>query len=178
MAGLVVALLLIAATHQAPVAGGQAAGTVRGIVQDARTGTALARALVAIEDGPSALTTPDGRYELAGVAAGPRRLSVSVVGYVFARRDIAVPAGGVVEIDVPLAEGTGTYSETVTVAADRFQTPEPGVATQQVLGSADIQNLRGVLADDPLRAVQVSRASSPATTCAASSACGAAASAA
>ena len=43
----------------------------------------------------------------------------------------------------------------MTVAADRFRTAEPGVASQQVLGSADIQNLRGVLADDPLRAVQV-----------------------
>ena len=41
------------------------------------------------------------------------------------------------------------------MAADRFRPAEPAVAAQQVLGSADIQNLRGVLADDPLRAVQV-----------------------
>ena len=41
------------------------------------------------------------------------------------------------------------------MAADRFRAAEPGVASQQMLGSADIQNLRGVLADDPLRAVQV-----------------------
>jgi hypothetical protein len=43
----------------------------------------------------------------------------------------------------------------VTVAVDRFHAPDPGVASQQVLGSAEIQNLRGVAADDPLRAVQV-----------------------
>lgn len=41
------------------------------------------------------------------------------------------------------------------MAADRFRPAETAVAAQQVLGSADIQNLRGVLADDPLRAVQV-----------------------
>ena len=58
-------------------------------------------------------------------------------------------------VTIPLSEGTGTYTETVTVAADRFRPAESAVAAQQVLGSADIQNLRGVLADDPLRAVQV-----------------------
>ena len=43
----------------------------------------------------------------------------------------------------------------MTVSADRFRQADPGAPAQQVLGSADIQNLRGVLADDPLRAVQV-----------------------
>ena len=78
-----------------------------------------------------------------------------MVGYILVRREVVVPAGGHVELMIPLSEGTGTYTETVTVAADRFRAAEPGVASQQVLGSADIQNLRGVLADDPLRAVQV-----------------------
>ena len=41
------------------------------------------------------------------------------------------------------------------MAADRFRPSEAAVARQQTLGSADIQNLRGVVADDPLRAVQV-----------------------
>ncbi len=43
----------------------------------------------------------------------------------------------------------------MTVTADRFRSADPGAPAQQVLGSADIQNLRGVLTDDPLRAVQV-----------------------
>ncbi len=41
------------------------------------------------------------------------------------------------------------------MTAGRFRSADPGAPAQQVLGSADIQNLRGVLADDPLRAVQV-----------------------
>jgi hypothetical protein len=156
--GAIAALLMALLPN--PAAAGQTVvpsepGTIRGRVADARTGAELARIAVMVEDGPTALTDDQGRYELTGVAAGARRLSVSVVGYVFVRRDVVVSPGAVIEVDIPLTEGTGTYTETVTVAAGRFHAPEPGVASQQVLGSAEIQNLRGVLADDPLRAVQV-----------------------
>ncbi len=59
-----------------------------------------------------------------------------------------------VDVTIALAGGTGVLSETVTVSADRFRYVDPGAPSQQVLGAAEIQNLRGVLADDPLRAVQ------------------------
>ena len=135
----------------------EARGTVQGMVLDAGTGTPLSRVLVADvtagEGGPSAVTGGDGRFEMA-VLAGVRRLRASVVGYSVAERAVTVVAGKVVEMTIPLAGGTG-YSEAVTVTADRFRSADPGAPAQQVLGSADIQNLRGVLADDPLRAVQV-----------------------
>jgi hypothetical protein len=86
---------------------------------------------------------------------GTHRLIVSVVGYILVQRDVPVGPGEIHTLTIPLAEGTGTYTETVTVTPDVFAAIHPGVAAQQVLGSADIQNLRGVLADDPLRAVQV-----------------------
>jgi hypothetical protein len=131
-------------------------GVVTGHVVDARTGAGLEKVLVLVESGgPSTQTDGTGAFRIPGVAAGPQRLYISVVGYILVRRDVVVPAGGAVDLTIPLSEGTGTYTETVTVAADRFRAAEPGVASQQVLGSADIQNLRGVLADDPLRAVQV-----------------------
>ena len=41
------------------------------------------------------------------------------------------------------------------MTAAPFRSAEPGAAVQQTLGSAELQVLRGVLADDPLRAVQV-----------------------
>jgi hypothetical protein len=135
---------------------GQDAGVITGHVVDARTGAALGKVLVLVEDGgPSTQTDSGGLFRLSAVPSGSRRLFVSVVGYILVRRDVVVPAAGTVDVTIPLSEGTGTYTETVTVAADRFRAAEPGVASQQVLGSADIQNLRGVLADDPLRAVQV-----------------------
>ncbi len=122
---------------------------------DAGTGAGLARVLVAVEDGgPSTHTDETGTFVLADVPPGRRKLFVSLVGYALTRRDIDVTAAGL-ELTIPLSEGTGTYTETVNVAADRFTAAEPAVAAQQVLGSADLQNLRGVLADDPLRAVQV-----------------------
>ena len=131
-------------------------GVVTGHVVDARTGAPLAKVLVVVEGLPLSTQSDDtGAFQLTKVPAGARRLFVSVVGYILVRRDIQVLAGTSLDITIPLSEGTGTYTEAVTVAADRFRQSEPGVASQQVLGSADIQNLRGVLADDPLRAVQV-----------------------
>ena len=134
----------------------QQPGVISGRVVDARTGAGLEKVVVLIEaGGPSTQTDATGAFRIPSVPPGRHRLYVSVVGYILVRREIQVPAGGVVDITIPLSEGTGTYTETVTVAADPFRTADPGVAAQQVLGSADIQNLRGVLADDPLRAVQV-----------------------
>ena len=134
----------------------QQPGGISGRVVDSRTGVGLDKVLVLVENGgPATQTDASGAFRMPSVPPGPHKLYVSVVGYILVRRDIQVPAGAVVDITIPLSEGTGTYTETVTVAADTFRTADPGVAAQQVLGSADIQNLRGVLADDPLRAVQV-----------------------
>ena len=102
-----------------------------GQVVDARTGAPVAQVLVAFEDVPnSAVTDADGRFVMQGLPAGTHRLRVSVVGYALFRRD-------------------------VTVSPDVFRTPPEPVPAASVLGSAELQNLRGVLADDPLRAVQV-----------------------
>jgi hypothetical protein len=78
-----------------------------------------------------------------------------VVGYILVRRTVDLAEGDVFDLRIPLTGGTGTYTETVTVTAAPFRIAEPGVAVQQTLGSAELQVLRGVLADDPLRAVQV-----------------------
>jgi hypothetical protein len=129
-------------------------GAIIGTVIDAGTGTPLSRVLVIDEgSGQSVLTDAEGRFELT-VPAGTRRLRVSVVGFVLVRREVDVTPGGRVEVRIPVTGGTGTYSETVTVTADAFHRTDSASSAQQALDSADIQNLRGVLADDPLRAVQ------------------------
>jgi hypothetical protein len=129
--------------------------TLQGIVVDARTGAPLPRIRVAVEGGRSVETGPDGRFVLPDLPAGAVRLSVSAVGYGLAQRTLEMVAGSVTEITIPLGEGAATYTETVTVSGERFRRPDPGVPAQQTLGSADLQNLRGVVADDALRAVQV-----------------------
>jgi hypothetical protein len=134
-------------------------GNVRGLVIDASTGAPLSRVRVAAdEEDPAArqtaVTDAEGRFELV-LGTGLRRLRVSVVGYALMSKEITVPDGGSIDVTLPLAGGAGTHTEEVTVSAERFRTVDPGAPAQQVLGSAEIQNLRGVLADDPLRAVQV-----------------------
>ena len=138
------------------LAAAQGAGaTVRGRVVDSVTGGPLEQVFVAVEStGLSARTDESGAFVLTNVAPGRHVLFVSVVGYALVRREIEVTTAGA-DVTVPLSEGTGGYAEAVTVAGDRFAPAEPAVPAQQFLGSADLQNLRGVLADDPLRAVQV-----------------------
>jgi len=152
---IVLALVLAVTTLEAQQ--NEPTGTLRGVVLDAATGGPLSRVLVADvtrdQSGISVVTGAEGQFELT-VPPGPRRLRASVVGYAVAERQVTVAAGEVVDVTIPLAGGTG-YSEAVTVSADRFRSADPGAPAQQVLGSADIQNLRGVLTDDPLRAVQV-----------------------
>ena len=122
---------------------------------DARTGAPLERVLVVMEDtGTSALTDAEGRFRLDGIPAGSHRLYVSVVGYALYRREV-VTGPGVPPLAVRLSEGTTAYNETVTVTPDVFRAPLDPVPSAHVLGSAELVNLRGVLADDPLRAVQV-----------------------
>ena len=122
---------------------------------DGRTGAPLEKVLVVVEDaGKSALTDADGRFSVDGLPPGPHRLYVSVVGYSLFRREVAT-GPGTAPVTVRLSEGTTAYSETVTVTPDVFRAPADPVPSSQVLGSAELLNLRGVLADDPLRAVQV-----------------------
>src|SRR4051812_34949667 len=112
------------ALAQAPANAQEAAanGVVSGRVVDAQTGAGLQKVLVQVEDGgPSTVTDEGGSFRLAGVRPGVRRLYVSVVGYSLVRREVTVAADAAVDVAIPLSEGTGTYTETVNVAADRFR---------------------------------------------------------
>lgn len=130
--------------------------TIRGTVRDRDSGTPLAGVLVAIQDAAqSATTDAHGRFELEGVAPGRRTIYVSIVGFILVKRTVLVAAGAPIDITIALAEGTGTYSEEVTVRAGRFPEQERSVPSQQTLGSADILNLRNLLSNDPMRAIQV-----------------------
>lgn len=122
---------------------------------DARTGAPLGHVRVVVEDtGKSVLTDAQGWFRIEDVPPGPYRLYVSVVGYAVFRRDIRVEPGSL-PLTVRLSEGTTAYSESLTVTPGPFRTPSDPVPSASVLGSAELLNLRGVLADDPLRAVQV-----------------------
>lgn len=133
-------------------------------VIDARTGAPLTDAQVQLRRDPPSPTEPTGsdqaaRTDAAGVARFTARrpgrftLTISTIGYIFVRRTLDVTADPLT-LTVPLSEGTGAYQESVTVAAEALRTTETGVASQIELGSAALQDLRGIATDDPMRAVQ------------------------
>ena len=130
-------------------------GTIEGRIVDARTGQPLQRVLVAVDGGLSSETDVQGRFSLAPVASGTVRLYVSAVGYGLVQRTLQLTPGATLVVDIPLSEGAAAYTETLTVAGDPFRRGESGAPALHALGSAQLQNLRGVLADDALRAVQV-----------------------
>ena len=131
-------------------------GTIRGTVLDRAGGTPIADVSVRIQDAAQAVTTDAaGRFELRDVSPGTRTVVVSIVGFILVRRTVQVESGQAVELTVVLSEGTGTYSENVVVTAGRFPERERAVPAQLVLGSADIQNLRSLVTNDPMRTVHV-----------------------
>jgi hypothetical protein len=147
-------LCAVVAPHEAGAQG--ATGNVSGRAVDAKTGAPLEKVLVTDrESARSTLSDGQGRFDLRDLPAGVRRLVIDVIGYARLERDVTVIAGQTIDLELPLSEGTGTYAESVTVKGDVFRAADATVAAQQTLGAVDIQNLRGVLADDPLRAVQV-----------------------
>ena len=152
----VVFCLLIGLCGAASAAAAQSAtGSIAGLVVDATTGAAIERARVSLDGNHKAraLSNAQGRFVLADLPAGHGVLEVSLVGYALVRRDVEIPAGGTLEVRLPLSEGTGTYTEDVEVTA-ATTARETGVASQITIGSADIEELRSTLTEDPMRAVQ------------------------
>ena len=134
-------------------AAAQETGTITGTIVDARDGTPLEKVSVRVQDTKLAsLTGSDGRFQLDGVPAGRREVFVSSVDFILVRRAVDVVAGATIDITIPIAAGTGTYSETVTVSGGADDRP---AVAQQVLHSNELQQLRGVITNDPMRAIHV-----------------------
>ena len=132
-----------------------ARATIRGVVLDRTGGDAIPDVSVRLDDEKDAVTTnAEGRFELSSVPPGRRTLYVSIVGFILVKRTVDVEANQTVDLTILLSEGTGTYTEDVTVRGERFREQERAVPAQQTVGSADIQNLRNLLTNDPMRAVQ------------------------
>jgi hypothetical protein len=155
----VLAVLLVAALTGSSVdLGAQRvaqAGAIKGTVVDASTGAPLPGVVVVLQGTDrEVITGADGSFVMTDVPASTQTLFVSLVGYGLARPDVEVRAAGVTELVIPLAPGTGAYTESVTVVSDPVRGSQTMVPSAQVLNSGEILELRGVLTDDPLRAVQ------------------------
>ena len=152
MPAALVLLSMLVVPQGNPAATPAAPAVVRGQVVNSRTRVPVADALVALaEIAVSQRTTPTGHFEFSNVAPGTYTLTVSTVGYIFVRRTITVPADAPADLTVPIAEGTGTYEESVDVTATAASEASLSAIT---MSSAALQDVRDVAADDPVRAMQ------------------------
>src|SRR5262245_21570615 len=143
-------LALAALCVAAPVAA--QTGTVTGVVIDDRTERPIRSALVYVENQPSvAETDAAGRFSLAA-ARGRQTIVVSVIGYALLRTDVDVAAASL-DMTIRLSEGAGPYTERVTVSGSLRQESD-SVPGSTSLHGRELENLRGAVLDDPIRAMQ------------------------
>lgn len=143
------------AKAQAPRARRQARRAIRGRVVDAATGNPLWDARVQVEGVDTwARTDQDGRFHLADVGSTADTLRVSMDGYTPATRALDERSTRTMTLDVALSRHPVTYREQLTVVPGRSGTAQPTAAGGTTLDARELRALTGVLAQDPLRAVQ------------------------
>lgn len=126
--------------------------SLSGTVLDARTNRPLGGVRVSLDGQPQFATTDaDGRFQLAA-SPGKHVVTASVIGFALLQQAIDVIAGEAPQLTIRLSEGAGAFEEHVTVsgAESAEHLPDSAIA----LHGRDLQALRGVTLDDPLRAVQ------------------------
>jgi hypothetical protein len=126
--------------------------TVSGTVLDARTGQPLRDVVVSFAD-PAVFATSDanGRFEVM-VVPGTYEVTLALVGYALYRQAVTITPGDNPQLIIHLSEGAGQFEERITVtgnSADRSGVAPAGVSVY----GRDLQALRGVTLDDPLRAI-------------------------
>ncbi len=127
--------------------------TITGRIVDARTGQPLARVLVHVEHQAAFVETDGtGRFSLS-LPAGTHTVTASLIGYAIVRQTVDITAGAPPELVIELSEGAGTFEEVITVTGAAPNRADEAPAGS-VLHGRDLQALRGVMLDDPLRAVQ------------------------
>ena len=151
------ALVLVVFALAAPVEAQSSAAPaqtrrVAGIVIDDRTEQPISGVLVYVENPPIVATTDaSGRFSLA-LPPGQYTINASVIGYALLHTDVNVGAAAL-EMTIRLSEGAGAYTERVTVSGSlRGDADVTAGATS--LHGRELENLRGAVLDDPLRALQ------------------------
>ena len=131
-------------------------GSLEGRVVDAWTTAALADVRVRV-DGHSADAHTDGtgQFTILQIAQGIRIVTASAVGYVTARRTIAIDAGRMATVTLGLLPETRRYQEFVSITDSMPSRTDRGVASESSLDRNDFARLHGSVTEDPLRAVQV-----------------------
>ena len=124
------------------------AETLTGVVKDAKGGEALAKVKVTAGD-LSVSTDNAGRFSLE--VAAPVELLVSFIGY----RSLRVTVSDASRpLEIVLTPDGLSHRDSIDVHEGPFQAQVSASPSERTLSAAELKNLGGVLANDPLRAVQ------------------------
>ena len=125
---------------------------VSGVVIDDRTEQPIRGVLVYVGD-QSIVTETDanGRFSVS-VPRGRQTITASVIGYALLSTDVDV-ADAPLDVTIRLSEGAGAYTERVTVSGS-LRLESDSVPGSTSLHGRELENLRGAVLDDPLRAIQ------------------------
>jgi TonB dependent receptor/CarboxypepD_reg-like domain len=148
-ASRVIGLLLVTVC----VASGASAQTlVSGTVIDDRTEKPIKGVLVYVEHQSLVAESDDeGRFSLS-VPRGQHTITASVIGYALLQTDVDVGAAPI-DLTIRLSEGAGSYTERLTVSGS-LRGESDSVPGSTSLHGRELENLRGAVLDDPLRAIQ------------------------
>jgi CarboxypepD_reg-like domain len=125
---------------------------VSGIVIDDRTEEPIRGVLIYVENQSSFTETDaNGRFTVM-IPRGRQTVTASVIGYALLSTDIDV-ADAPIDMTIRLSEGAGAYTERVTVSGS-LRGESDSVPGGTSLHGRELENLRGAVLDDPLRAIQ------------------------
>ena len=135
----------------------QTLGNIHGIVIDAEGGAPVEQVSVRLQSAQATVATvvtdAAGLFEFVGLSPGSHELYVSVVNFQLATRRVDVIAGGTTDVTIALTKGAGTYTETVSVVGTA-DSGHSGTPVETRIDAVALQQLSGMLVNDPLRAVQ------------------------
>jgi len=125
-------MLALAIVASLGFAAQDAPGTVQGFVRDVGTGEPIEGAeVVLVGTGRSTVTDASGRYVIAGIQGGDRRLGARRLGFSPLEVDLSVPSSGVVSVDFHLRiEAFRLEPVGATVAANPAPPPARAVVRE------------------------------------------------
>lgn len=148
-----VVLLLFAAV---PAVRAQQTATVTGTVSDADSGEPLAGATVVLARPGSNATISataagvDGSFTLQGIAPGQYVLTVSLVGYTDARRNLTLTAGETERVDVALSASVVGLDAVIVSASRQPEKVLDAPASVSILEAEEIQQQSSGISSDAI----------------------------
>lgn len=137
------------------------AGGVEGVVTHAESGEAISGVeLRVVDEEIATLSGSDGSFRLRGVPSGRHTLRASSVGYATVEREIRVPAGQTIRVQVELAQEVIELGA-ITVVGRRggYVPEEASAATKAEIPLVEVPQSVSVVTNDQLQAQDAERLS-------------------